>query len=267
MYRDDRLEFNKGSLTIKKTETAMDTGKDGKIMQKQRCSTKFDFSGTSYGVQTCGYLAGIKVEHETDPNIFTKICEKAKKASGARKPVEVVEDKFASMRSDSAFLARASLCARISGRAILSRNLKETCNADEANDSGDEDDEVKGEDHEAGEESDHEPEAVEESDHEPEAAEDGEFEAAAQAEFEAAEDREFEVTEDHEFEVAEDREFEVTEDCEFEVAEDHEFEVAEDREFEVAEDHEIEVAEDREDDGYEDEELEDYAPTEDGSQA
>ena len=227
MYRDDRLEFNKGSLTIKKTETAVDTGKDGKIMQKQRRSTKFDFSGTNYEVQTCGYLTGIKVEHETDPNIFTKICEKAKKASGARKPVEVVEDKFASMRSDPAFLARASLRARISGRAIPSRNLKETCNADEANDGGDEDDEVKGEDHEAGEESDHEPEAAEESDHEPEAAEDGEFE----------------------------------------VAEDCEFEVAEDREFEVAEDHEFEVAEDREDDGYEDEELEDYAPTEDGSQA
>ena len=102
------------------------------------------------------------------------------------KPVEVVEDKFASMRSDPAFLAPASLRARISGRAILSRNLKETFNADEANNGGDEDDEVKGEDHEAGEESDHEPEA----------AEDGEFEVA-QAEFEAAEDREFEVAEDH----------------------------------------------------------------------
>ena len=194
MYRDDRLEFNKGSLTIKKTETAVDTGKDGKIMQKQRRSTKFDFSGTNYEVQTCGYLAGIKVEHETDPNIFTKICNKAKKASGARKPVEVVEDKFASMRSDPAFLARA----RISGRAIPSRNLKETCNADEANNSGDEDDEVKGEDHEVGEESDHEPEA----------AEDGEFEAAAQAEFEAAEDCEFEVAEDREDDGYEDEKLE-----------------------------------------------------------
>jgi hypothetical protein len=119
MYRDDRLEFNKGSLLVKKTETSVDTGKDGKTMQKQRRSTKFDFSGTNYEVQTLGYLAGIEDEHQADPSLFMKICDKAKQASGARKPAgEVVDDKFASMRLDPAFLSRASLRAKISGRAI-----------------------------------------------------------------------------------------------------------------------------------------------------
>jgi hypothetical protein len=176
MYRDDRLEFNKGSLTIKKTETTVDTGKDGKMMQKQRRSTKFDFSGTNYEVQTYGYLSGIEDMLKTDPNLFTKICDKAKKASGARKPAgEVVEDKFASMRLDPAFLARASLRAKIiSGRAIR----KETFNADEANDGGDEDEEVMGEDHEAREEEAREEEAREEEAREPEADEDHEPEAA-----------------------------------------------------------------------------------------
>ena len=63
MYCNNHLEYKKGSLLVKKTETAMDTGEDGTIMQKQRHSTKFDFSGTNYEVQTMGYLAGIEDEH------------------------------------------------------------------------------------------------------------------------------------------------------------------------------------------------------------
>ena len=55
-----------------------------------------------------------------DPDLFTKICDKAKKASGARKPAveDVEDDKYASIRQDPAFLARASLRAKISGRGI-----------------------------------------------------------------------------------------------------------------------------------------------------
>lgn len=99
MYRDDRLEFKKGSLLVKKTETTVDAGEDGKMIQKPRRSTKFDFSGTNYEVQTMGYLSGIEDEHKEDPNLFTKICNKAKQASGARKPAgEVIEDKFATIR-------------------------------------------------------------------------------------------------------------------------------------------------------------------------
>jgi hypothetical protein len=120
MYRDDRLEYKKGSLLVKKTETTLDTGEDGKTMQKQRRSTKFDFSGTNYEILTMGYLAGIEDEHNLNPDLFTRICDKAKKAlgSGARKPAVKVEDKFASIRLDPAFLARASLRAKISSRAI-----------------------------------------------------------------------------------------------------------------------------------------------------
>jgi hypothetical protein len=118
MYRDDRLEFKKGSLLVKKTETTMDTGEDGNPMQKQRRSTKFDFSGTNYEVVTFGYLAGIEDEHKIDPNLFKNICDKAQKASSTRKPVEIINDKYSSIRSDPAFLARASLRARILGRAI-----------------------------------------------------------------------------------------------------------------------------------------------------
>jgi hypothetical protein len=60
MYRDDRLVYNNGSLVVKKTETTVDTGEDRKTVQKQRCSTKFNFSGTNYEVPTMGYLEGIK---------------------------------------------------------------------------------------------------------------------------------------------------------------------------------------------------------------
>ena len=119
MYCDNHLEYKKGSLMVKKTETAVDTEEDGKMIQKQRRLTKFNFSGTNYEVQTMGYLAGIEDEHNLDPDLFTKICNKARQASGAQKPAsEVVEDKFASMRLEPAFLARASLHAKISGRAI-----------------------------------------------------------------------------------------------------------------------------------------------------
>ena len=131
MYRDDRLEFKMGSLLVKKTETTVDTGKDGKMIQKQRRSTKFDFSGTNYEVQTLGYLAGIEDEHKMDPNLFMKICDKARQASGARKPVsKVVEDKFSSMRLDPAFLARASLRNKISGRAIRKETCEESKNSE-----------------------------------------------------------------------------------------------------------------------------------------
>ena len=131
MYRDDRLEFKKGSLSVKKTETAVDTGEDGKTTQKQKRSTKFDFSGTNYEVQTLGYLAGIEEECKLDPNLFKKICEKAKKANGARKPAggdHEVEDKFASIRSDPAFLARTSLRAKMSGRVIFKTENGENSN-------------------------------------------------------------------------------------------------------------------------------------------
>ena len=141
----------------------MDTGEDTTMMQKQRRSTKFDFSGTNYEVQTMGYLAGIEDEHKMDPDLFMKICDKAKQASGAQKPTsEVAEDKFASMRLDPAFLVRASLRAKISGRAIHketsgneTRQTGEDCeesengkngevynNADEANGSENEPEEV-----------------------------------------------------------------------------------------------------------------------------
>lgn len=122
MYRDDRLEYKKGSLSVKKTETAVNTEEDGKPIQKLKRSTKFDFSGTNYEIETFGYLAGIEQEYELDPNLFKRICENAKKASGARKPAggdREIEDKFASIRSDPAFLARTSLRAKISGRAIF----------------------------------------------------------------------------------------------------------------------------------------------------
>lgn len=141
MYRDDRLEFKKGSLSVKKTETAVDTGEDGKTTQKQKRSTKFDFSGTNYEIQTLGYLAGIEEECKLDPNLFKKICEKAKKANGARKPAggdHEVEDKFASIQSDPAFLARTSLRAKMSGRVIFKTEngengkLYKIDNADEA---------------------------------------------------------------------------------------------------------------------------------------
>lgn len=125
MYRDDRLEFKKGSLLVKKTEittasaSGMDTGEDGKLIQKQKRSTKFDFSGTNYLAKTLGYRAGMEDEHNMDSDLFTKICDRAKKASGARKPAcdpEDVEDKYASIRLDPAFIARASLRSIISGR-------------------------------------------------------------------------------------------------------------------------------------------------------
>ena len=138
MYRDDCLEFNKGSLLVKKTETAVNTGKDGKIMEKQRRSIKFDFSGTNYEVQTLGYLSGIEDEHKIDPDLFAKICDKAKQASGARIPTSKVDDKFVTIRLDPAFLARASLRAKISSRRIHKETSSGNCNADEANDGGDE---------------------------------------------------------------------------------------------------------------------------------
>lgn len=135
MYRDDRLEFKKGSLLVKKTETTLDAGEDGKTVQKQRRSIKFDFSGTNYEVLTLGYLAGIEDEYKMDPNLFTKICDQAKKASGARKPaVSVVEDKFASIRLDPAFLARASLRAKISSRAIVRKETLSLGNCEETGD-------------------------------------------------------------------------------------------------------------------------------------
>jgi hypothetical protein len=155
MYRDDRLEFKKGSLLVKKTETTMDTGEDGKTLQKQKRSIKFDFSGTNYEVLTYGYLAGIEEEYKMDPDLFTKICDKAKKASNARKPTvdsEVVEDKFSSMRLDPTFLARASLRAKISGRAIHKETLssgsskclklEETASGDDCQDLGGENGEI-----------------------------------------------------------------------------------------------------------------------------
>lgn len=89
------------------------------MIRKPRRSTKFDFSGTNYEVQTMGYLSGLEDEHREDPNLFTKICNKAKQASSAQKPAgEVVEDKFATIRSNPAFLARASLRTKILGRTI-----------------------------------------------------------------------------------------------------------------------------------------------------
>lgn len=54
-----------------------------KMTQKQKHSTKFDFSGTNYEIQTLGYLVGIEEECKLDPNLFKKICEKAKKVNGA----------------------------------------------------------------------------------------------------------------------------------------------------------------------------------------
>ena len=95
---------------------------DGKMMQKQKHSTKFDFSGTNYEIQTLGYLAGIEEECKLDPNLIKKICKKAKKANGAQKPAggdHEVKDKFASIWSDPAFLARTSLRAKMSGRVIF----------------------------------------------------------------------------------------------------------------------------------------------------
>lgn len=141
MYRDDRLELKKGSLSVKKSETTVDTEEEGKS-QKQRHSTKFDFSGTNYKVLTLGYLAGIEEEHKIDRDLFKKICDKAKKASSARKPaVEAVEDKFSSVRLDPIFLARASLRDKISGRAIRketlsSGNCEETVTGDDREDLG-----------------------------------------------------------------------------------------------------------------------------------
>ena len=122
MHRDDRFEFKKGSLFVKKTETAADTGEDGKTTQKQKRSTKFDFSGTNYEIQTLGYLTRIEEECKLDPNLIKKICKKAKKANGTQKPAggdHEVEDKFASIRSDPAFLARTSVQAKMSGRVIF----------------------------------------------------------------------------------------------------------------------------------------------------
>ena len=75
--------WSTSSLLVNKTETAMDTGEDRTIMQKQRHSTKFDFSRTNYEVQTMGYLTGIEDEHKMDPHLFMKICNKARQAAGA----------------------------------------------------------------------------------------------------------------------------------------------------------------------------------------
>jgi hypothetical protein len=193
MYRDDRLEYKKGSLLVKKTETAtgMDTEEDQKSMQKQKRSTKFDFSGTNYLAQTFGYCSGIKAEHKIDPDLFTKICDKAKKASGARKPAddsEDVEDKYASIRLDPAFIARASLRAMISGRAVHKtedgengevHKMDRDGDADEALGNGgrDESEEVGGNESEvAGHHGGlgDEPEEVASDDNKPEEVEDGE---------------------------------------------------------------------------------------------
>lgn len=122
MFRDGRLEYKNGILSIRKTQTAKGAGGDGGDTRGQKRSAKFDFSGNNYLSCTLGYIAGIEVEYKEDRDFFKRIRTQVNEVAGVRRsPHDDDQDKFAKLRSDPQFLARAAL-GRNKGKKINQGN-------------------------------------------------------------------------------------------------------------------------------------------------
>ena len=77
--------------------------------KKPRRSTKFDFSGTNYESCTLGHVACLENMLEEEPDSIRTICDQAREI-GSRKlaaPSLADDDKYASLKTDPEFMARA----------------------------------------------------------------------------------------------------------------------------------------------------------------
>jgi hypothetical protein len=104
--------------------------------KKPRRSTKFDFSGTNYESCTLGHVACLEAMLEEEPNSIGTICDQAREIGGGRKPAQSLaeDDKYASLKTDPEFMARALLFKKgkkTNGRDITHKDDKGSKDGDD----------------------------------------------------------------------------------------------------------------------------------------
>src|ERR1700678_3693652 len=119
MFRDDRLEYKRGTLQVKMPEIPGARAQDNE--KKPRQTTKFDFSGTNYETCTLGHVACLEAIIAEDSETIDEICKQSRElASGVRKPLapRAEHDKYSALQADPEFLAHALLFKNLKGKKV-----------------------------------------------------------------------------------------------------------------------------------------------------